>query len=59
MTLEEAKAILQQYRRDGEPHDLQDFEDAIDLGIEAIDRVQKYRPLYAGKYAHLLPGETE
>lgn len=33
--------------------------DAVKLGIEALKRVKKYRPLYAGKYPHLLPGETE
>ncbi|GAH72764.1 unnamed protein product [marine sediment metagenome] len=32
---------------------------ALKLGTEAMKRVQKYRPLYARRYPHLLPGETE
>ncbi len=36
-----------------------DFIDALQLGIEALKRVKKHRPLYAGIYPHLLPGETK
>lgn len=32
---------------------------AIKLGGAGLRRIQKYRPLYAGQYSHLLPGETK
>ncbi|GAH34507.1 unnamed protein product [marine sediment metagenome] len=57
MTLEKAIEILTDILQYVKPGDPPDEHDAIKLGIEALKRVKKYRPLYARKYPHLLPGE--
>uniref|UniRef100_A0A6H1ZWG6 Uncharacterized protein n=1 Tax=viral metagenome TaxID=1070528 RepID=A0A6H1ZWG6_9ZZZZ len=59
MTIDEAIEILSQSANAGVTTFDWDYKDAQRLGIEALKRVRKYRPLYAGKYPHLLPGETK
>lgn len=59
MKLEKAIEIGRQYRRDKEPHDLQDFEDFVNLGTEALQKLQEYRPYCQFDPEELLPGETE
>jgi len=59
MNLQKAMEIGLQYRRDGEVHDLQDFEDFVDLGIEALKIVKFTRANNFRMPLGLLPGETE
>lgn len=59
MNIEKAIIVGQQYLRDDEPHDLGDFIDFVNLGIEALKRV-KDTDHSRGYYGErLLPGETE
>lgn len=59
MNIEKAIETGEQYRRDGETHDLQDFEDFIDLGIEALKYLECLREDCAFIRSTLLLGETE
>ena len=56
MTIEKAIEILQRDRFDNPFYHLLDFQDAIDLSIEALKDVLKDRQ---GTFTILLPGETE
>ena len=59
MTLTEAIEILTEGTDANITASVQDEEAATKLLIEAGKRVEKYRPLYAGKHPHLLPGESK
>ena len=58
MKLEKAIQIGEQYRRDGEYHDLQDFEAFVDLGKEALKIVSELQQRFPNLCYGLLPGQT-
>ena len=59
MNLKKAIEIGKQYIRDGEFHDLDDFEDFVDLGIEAMKGIIAIRCGAISNVDELLQGETE
>lgn len=59
MKIPEASQVLRQYRRDGEPHDLTDFEQAVDLAIESLRYIYTIRQADPGHSPGPLPGETD
>ncbi|MBA7602869.1 hypothetical protein ES703_09965 [subsurface metagenome] len=59
MKLEKAIEIKEQWRKDNYPPPLADEMNADMLSIEAMKRLQRYRPVTEHPVLELLPGETE
>jgi len=59
MTLEKAIELLRLSRYQPPPKELPDLNDAIKLGIEALERLAFQRKVYARDQPHLLPSESE
>lgn len=59
MTIDEAIMMLSAILRDREEYTGSMGNDAIELGIEALKRVQNERLLPTYHYTNKLPGETE
>ena len=59
MNIPKAIANGEQYIRDSEPHDLDDFIKFVQLGIEALKWVRADRGTLRPGLYKLLPGETE
>ena len=59
MNIEKAIEILYLSKEPEFEGDSNDFYEAIQLGIEALKRVQRTRPGYLYAKATRLPGETE
>ena len=59
MTLEEAKKLLEKYRREHHSYPTDIMGKAEQLGIEALKRVKWHKDQHERGYYELLPGETE
>lgn len=59
MTLTKALELLDQYLHHSDTWSHQDLDDAIRLGISAINRIKACRPVDPYAPQILLPGETE
>ena len=57
MTLNEAEKVLERDRFDNPDYYLQDFQEAINLGLEAMKRIQRQRLLTIPVNQPPLPGE--
>ncbi|KKM03471.1 hypothetical protein LCGC14_1774100 [marine sediment metagenome] len=59
MTIDEAIKITESLLDGTYDHRDENMEDALMLGIGALQRIEWYRSKYRGSINELLPGETE
>lgn len=59
MTITKAIELLTITLKPSNPHPSQDLEDAIKLGVEALDFIYQWRKALPLDNPQLLPGETE
>ncbi|MCJ7630884.1 hypothetical protein MUP77_00570 [Candidatus Bathyarchaeota archaeon] len=59
MTIDEAIEFLKDYKMESAFSATPAFENALQLGIEALQGIQRYRQNFNEAYIERLPGETE